>query len=139
MSELARNAKRRGDEAGALRWYREAFETSEGPATRLQWGASYVNALVELAPHDEAPIERAAQRLFDEAARQPDAFYERSGRSLARVGKSLQAWNKGGAHAAAIGRLRVQLSGVCGALPAGQPPRSRCEQLLLKPAPKTVA
>ncbi|HEY4068635.1 MAG TPA: thioredoxin fold domain-containing protein, partial [Burkholderiaceae bacterium] len=123
MSELAGNAKRRGDTAGALRWYREAFETSVGPATRLQWGASYVNALVELAPQDEAPIERAAQQLFDEAARQPDAFYERSGRSLARVGSSLWTWNKGGAHAAAMGRLHSQLAGVCGALPARQAPR----------------
>ena len=42
MSELASNAKKRGDKAEALRWYREAFEKSEGPATRLQWGASYV-------------------------------------------------------------------------------------------------
>ena len=34
----------------ALHWYREAFEKSEGPATRLQWGASYVNALIDLSP-----------------------------------------------------------------------------------------
>ena len=57
MSELASNAKKRGDKAEALRWYREAFEKSEGPATRLQWGSSYISALVDLAPGDEAAIE----------------------------------------------------------------------------------
>ena len=65
MSELASNAKKRGDKAEALRWYREAFEKSEGPATRLQWGASYVGALVELAPHDEAAIEAARRPALE--------------------------------------------------------------------------
>ena len=40
MSELAANAKERGDKAAALRWYEQAWAASEGPATRLQWGAS---------------------------------------------------------------------------------------------------
>ncbi|MEP7099871.1 MAG: thioredoxin family protein, partial [Burkholderiales bacterium] len=44
MSELASNAKARGDKPEALNWYEQAFDKSEGPATRLQWGASYVNA-----------------------------------------------------------------------------------------------
>ncbi|MEO8923256.1 MAG: thioredoxin fold domain-containing protein, partial [Caldimonas sp.] len=39
MSELAGNARKRGDNATALHWYALAFEKSEGPATRLQWGA----------------------------------------------------------------------------------------------------
>jgi hypothetical protein len=138
MSELASNAKARGDRTEALRWYEEAFDKSEGPATRLQWGASYVNALVELAPRDEARIEKAAGQLLAEAAKQPDAFYERSGRSLQRVGTKLQAWNKGGAHGAAVKRLQAQLDGVCGALPADDPKRANCAALL-KTAPKETA
>jgi hypothetical protein len=106
MLGLAGNAKKRGDKAGALRWYREAFEKSEGPATRLQWGATYVNALVDLAPADEAAIEATTAQLWSEAAAQPDAFYERSARALQKVGAKLQAWNKGGAHRAAMARCR---------------------------------
>ena len=89
------NAKKRGDKAEALRWYREAYEKSEGPATRLQWGASYVAALVELAPRDEAAIEAATAQLWREAAAQPDAFYERSARSLQRVGEKLLGVEQG--------------------------------------------
>jgi thioredoxin-related protein len=138
MSELSSNAKNRGDTAEALRWSEAAFDKSEGPATRLQWGASYINALVELAPQDEARIEKAAAQVLTEAAATPDAFYERSARSLQRVGSKLGAWNKSGAHAGAIKRLQTQLDGVCGALPAADPNRATCAALL-KPAAKKTA
>jgi thioredoxin-related protein len=130
MSQLSGNAKKRGDKAEAVRWSQEAFDKSEGPATRLQWGASYVNTLVELAPQDEARIEGAVAQLFDEAAAQPNAFYERSARSLQRVGNKLQAWNKGKAHAPVLQRLQAKLDGVCAKLPAGDEQRGVCEGLL---------
>ena len=138
MLGLASNAKKRGDTADALHWYEESFDKSEGPATRLQWGAGYLNALIDLSPKDEDRIEKAASQLFAEAAKQPDAFYERSGRSLQRVGTKLQAWNKAGAHGAAMKRLQAQLDGVCNALDANDPKRANCAALL-KPAPKQTA
>jgi thioredoxin-related protein len=139
MSELASNAKARGDKPEALRWYQEAFDKSEGPATRLQWGASYVNALIDMAPQDEARIEKVASQLFAEAGKQPDAFYERSGRSMQRVGTKLQAWNQSGAHRAVMQRLQAQLDGVCGSLATADPKRANCAALLAKPATKTQA
>ena len=137
MSDLASNAKKRGDKAEALRWSGEAFATSEGPATRLQWGASHVTALVELAPQDEARIEQVVGQLFAEAAKQPDAFYERSARSLQRVGTRLQVWNKAGAHAGAIKRLQSQLDGLCAPLAKNEPQQARCAALL-KPEVKAA-
>ena len=130
MSELASNAKRRGDKQAALRWYREAFEKSEGPATRLQWGASYVGALVDLSPGDEAAIEGTTAQLWREAAAQPDAFYERSGRSLQRIGKKLRAWNAGGAHAASMARLRAELASSCTQADRSEADRATCKALL---------
>ncbi|MBC7956198.1 MAG: thioredoxin family protein [Cytophagales bacterium] len=136
MLGLAGNAKKRGDSAEALRWYEEAFAKSEGPATRLQWGATYVTALVDLAPHDEARIERAVQQVFTEAAAQPDVFYERSARSLKRVGDKLLAWQP--KHVAAVKRLQAQLDVVCRQLPADDGQRAVCEGLL-KPVGKLSA
>jgi len=138
MSELASNAKKRGDKAEALRWYREAFEKSEGPATRLQWGASYVNALIDLAPADEAAIEAATAQLWSEAAAQPDAFYERSARSLQKVGAKLQAWNKGGAHRAAMARLQGKLDTLCAVPTHSASERSTCQALLTASAKPTA-
>lgn len=130
MSALAGNARARGDKTAALRWYEEAFDKSEGPATRLQWGASYVSALVELAPQDAPRIERASSQLIGEAAAQPNAFYERSARSLQRVGRKLQSWNADGAHADTIKRLQTQLAPVCAKLPADDGQRATCDGML---------
>lgn len=137
MSALASNAKSRGDATEALRWYEEAHTRSVGPATRLQWGASHVSALVELAPQDSARIEKAALQVFNDAASQPDAFYERSARSLQRVGKQLLAWATpaagGPAAVAVLERLQTRLDGICRALPTADKQRAACENLL-KPA-----
>jgi cytochrome c556 len=131
MVQLAANAKKRGDKAEALRWSQQAFDKAEGPATRLQWGAGYLSNLVELAPQDEARIEAAATQLLAEAAAQPNAFYERSARSLQRVGSKLATWNDGQKHAAAVQRLQAQLDGVCARLPADDAPqRGVCSGLL---------
>ena len=115
MSGLASNARKRGDSAEALRWYREAFEKSEGPATRLQWGASYLNALVELSPADEKR-DRGRRRCscWREAATLPDAF-DAAQRPLAAAGRqeARQAWSQGGAHGASMTRLRGELDTLC--------------------------
>lgn len=133
MSQLGGNAKKQGQKAEALRWYEEAFNKSEGPATRLQWGANYLGALVELAPEDTARIEKAAAQLFAEAAKDPGAFYERSERSLKKVASLLADWNKSPAQAAAVGRLKSQLDGVCGQLDGSDAKaRAACQGLLTR-------
>ena len=136
MSALGSNARGRGDHAEALRWYEQAYARSEGPATRLQWGASYLTALVDLAPQEVARIESAAQQVLKDAASQPNAFYERSGRSLKRIGSKLAAWAGTGSAtpaSAALQRLQRQLDDICRPLPASDPQRETCDKLL-KPA-----
>ncbi len=132
MLGLAGTAKRRGDSAEALNWYQQAFDSSEGPATRLQWGAAYLKALVDLSPQDAPRIERTAAQLFTEAADQPHAFYERSARSLQQVGEKLQAWRKqrGAGSAASIQRLQAQLDGLCSRQPEADGQRAACRRLL---------
>jgi thioredoxin-related protein len=129
MSQLAGNARKLGRSDEALRWYQQSFEKSEGPATRLQWGAGYFAALVDLAPQDAARIEKTAAQLFTEAAQDKGAFYERSARSLQRVGSKLVAWNGAGKHNAAMERLQRQLAGVCGRIDAADAQRATCDAL----------
>ena len=64
MSQLGGNARKQGRNDEALDWYAQAFEKSEGPATRLQWGAGYFGALVDLAPQDAARIEKTARSCW---------------------------------------------------------------------------
>jgi thiol-disulfide isomerase/thioredoxin len=130
MSQLAGNARRLGRTEEALQWYQQAFERSEGPATRLQWGAGYVSALVELAPADAQRIEKTAAQLFSEAAKDKGAFHERSARSLQRVGSKLNEWNKDGSKTAVLQRLKRQLDGVCAGVEAADGQRATCQGVL---------
>ncbi|MFZ6727590.1 thioredoxin family protein [Undibacterium sp. MH2W] len=132
MSTLASNAKRRGDKATALNWYGQAYDASKGPATRLQWGASYVTNLVDLAPTDDARIERTVTSVFTELSKTENAFYERNRASLDRIGKKLIEWNKDGKHQAVFQKVHVQLDGICAKLPAGDPQKATCQSVLTK-------
>ena len=138
MLGLADNAKRRGDKAAAVDWAEKAYIAAKGPATRLQWGSRYVATLVDLTPQDAARIEKAAAQVIAELEPSPDTFYERNQRALERVGKNLAKWNKDNAHSAAVGRLRVEMAGVCAKVPAADPARATCDRVL-KPGAATQA
>ncbi len=129
MLGLAGNAKRRGDKEGAIAWAEKAYASARGPATRLQWGVSYVSTLVDLAPDDASRIEKAAGEVIGELEPVPDTFYDRNRRSLERMAKKLLAWNKGNAHQASIKRLRAELDDVCAKLPSSDPARTACVQV----------
>ena len=130
MLGLASNAKKRGDKAAALDWEEKAYTAADGPATRLQWGVHYVNALIDLAPQESARIEKVAQSVIGELDPAPDTFYARNGRSLERMGKKLVSWNKDRQHEAALNRIRAQMALVCAKLPAADPARGVCDSVL---------
>jgi thioredoxin-related protein len=134
MIELASSARKQGRTADALQWYQQAYEKSEGPATRLQWGSNYLRALIDLAPNDAMRIESTALSVFNDAAAQSNAFDQRGGRSLQAVGAALVKWNTGGQHQAVVDHLSTQLGGICAKLPAGEPQRATCDGVF-KPAP----
>jgi thiol-disulfide isomerase/thioredoxin len=130
MLGLAANAKKRGDKAAALGWYEKAYTAADGPATRLQWGASYVSALVDLSPQDAARIEAATTHVIGELDARPDTFFGRNQRALDRIGRKLTAWNTDKQHNDSLQRIRAQMAGVCGKLPAGDPARGVCDNAL---------
>jgi thioredoxin-related protein len=130
MVDLAEVAKKRGDIAGALDWYAQSYAAAKGPATRLQWGARYVNALTELAPQDVAGIEKAAGSVVGELEPVPETFYDRNLRGLERMGRKLSDWGKQPAQKAALERIRGQMDAVCARLPAGDPTRAKCKEAL---------
>jgi hypothetical protein len=133
MVDLAEVAKRKGDNAAALDWYAQSYAAAKGPATRVQWGTRYVNAITELKPRDVAAVERAADSVIAELEPVPDAFYDRNLRALERMGRKLGDWGKDGEQRAALERIRAQMDAVCAKLPHGDPTRAKCSGTL-KPA-----
>lgn len=126
MLALAANARARGDNRAALDWSEQAWNASVGTATRLQWGSSYVNRLIELTPQDAARIEKAANGVLAELEAVPETFYERNRRGLEKMGQRLLAWNAGDQHAAVLQKLKSQLDSVCASLPPQDETRAAC-------------
>lgn len=130
MLDLADNAKRRGDRAAALDWYARAHAAARGPATRLQWGAIRVRALLELAPEDSAQIESVTAAVLGEIEPVPASFDGRNRAALARMRERLSAWGAAPAHEDAWVRLQTRWLALCGKLPADTPQRGICAQAL---------
>ncbi len=130
MLGLAANARARGDKALALDWYARAHDAARGPATRLQWGATHVRALIDLAPGDVRAVEQAAVAVLGELEPEPGVFEGRNLAVLQRLGARLTDWGQAPAHAAALDRVRTQWRRLCGALPAGAPQRDVCAATL---------
>ncbi|HEX8614060.1 MAG TPA: thioredoxin family protein [Telluria sp.] len=93
MHNLAGVAKQRGDTAALLDWYQRAWEQSRGPATRLQWGATFLLALLDATPLDAARIGALAAALLPEVDGMFDANCRRNGTQLARMLGKLNGWN----------------------------------------------
>ncbi|MBV7539243.1 thioredoxin family protein [Duganella sp. sic0402] len=92
MLSLAAAAKRRSDSAGVLSWYGKAWDAAIGPATRLQWGVTYLSSLIDLAPQDSVRIELAAQGLLaDIQAAGADAHQQRNLSQLQKLSAKLAA------------------------------------------------
>jgi len=126
MTDLAINAKKRGDTKTALDWYEQAYGAAKGPATRLQWGSTYLGGLLELTPDDEKRIEKTANSIISELGDTQNAFYERNRRVLEKLGHKFVVWNTLGQHEAVFQKVHQQLNGVCAKLPDNDSQRAAC-------------
>lgn len=93
MHNLAGFAKKRGDTEAMLDWYRRAWEQSSGPATRLQWGATFLLALLDATPADAGRIGATCGALLRELEGMLDANCRRNGTQLSRMLNKLTGWN----------------------------------------------
>jgi thioredoxin-like negative regulator of GroEL len=128
MLGLASNAKKRGDKAAALQWYEQAWKKSEGPATRIQWGVSYVSNVVDLSPTDTSRVAASAGGVIAGLEAKGETFFERNQRSLQRMAKKLAEWQGTDAsRVKVVTQLKAQLAKTCGKLPAKDAGRANCE------------
>lgn len=130
MSLLAGLAEKEGKTEEAVAWLKRAYDESSGPATRFQWGTSYVIGLLEMTPANAEGIEKAASGLLDELGQANGAFYNRNSKRLGQLDKALREWNAGGAHQETLGRIRAQVQGLCARLPEGDESRATCDGFL---------
>jgi protein disulfide-isomerase len=116
MADLADLDEEMGRKDEALAWLERAYRESKGPATRFQWGTSYVRGLIRMRPDDETAIRDAAIEVLGEL-QGPDRIYTRTRTRLERLDTNLRQWGGDGRHVAAIAAIRGRMDRVCAAIP----------------------
>ena len=116
MSDLAELEQEAGNTTAALAWLRRAYDESEGPATRFQWGYGYVDGLIEMTPEDADSIAAATGQVLSELDGQPDAIHGRTGRILNRLSERLEEWNEDGRYDSQIAMIQNRVKGLCASL-----------------------
>lgn len=129
MSGLGSLAEEEGNDVEALEWYRKAYAASEGAATRLQWGASYVRALIRLAPDQRELIGTTADSLLDEFSSRSDVFSNRNFRVLRRLNDQMIAWQAEQESPASAHEFLTRIDRMCQAEAEGTIARQNCESL----------
>jgi protein disulfide-isomerase len=130
MLDLADLAQKAGRKQEALQWLQKAYATAKGPATRFQWGTSYLVGLIEMTPEDTKTIEHAGLEVLGELDGAPDAFYQRTRMRLEQLDARLQDWGRTGDAAKVVATLRERTHEICRKLPEGDQGRRHCEQFL---------
>jgi thiol-disulfide isomerase/thioredoxin len=135
MLDLAELAKKSGQKDAAVQWLARAYEGAKGPATRFQWGSSYLVGLIEMTPENSQAIEKVGLEVLGELDDSPDAFYQRTRLRLEQLSTKLLDWGKTGDRAKTIETLRNRVGEICRGMPEGDAGRTSCEGFLKPAAP----
>jgi thiol-disulfide isomerase/thioredoxin len=127
MTNLSKLAEKQGDNEEAIAWLRKAYDTSDGQATRFEWGYYYVNGLIRMTPEDADGIAAATEELLAELDGRQDAIYNRTGRIMRRLGDRLAEWNHDGRHDEQIARIQARVDGLCAEIPTGDASLATCQ------------
>jgi thiol-disulfide isomerase/thioredoxin len=130
-ADLAEISEKLGHKDEALMLLDEAYQESQGAATRFQWGQLYVSGLLRLAPKDAPRIETAGVQVLSELDG-PDRIYLRARVRLEKLNQELRAWNLGakGAHGDVLQSLRARMQQICVKIPDDEPARASCDAFL---------
>lgn len=113
MLDLAGIAEDEKDGPRAIAWARKAYETAEGPATRVQWAIEYSKTVLRQAPGDKAAVEASAAAVIDALDKDSGDYYQRTRVKVAAWGGQLRQWSDAHHGHAVLTRLDARMNGVC--------------------------
>lgn len=129
MPTLAEYAQARGEIDQALEWLERAYRESRGPATRAQWGYTYLMGLIDMQPERKAQIRDVAVQIIGELEQQPSAFYQRTRMRFERLDEALSQWAENHDADAEREEIANAMKPVCVQLPEKSETRFSCEEL----------
>ncbi len=135
MSWMADLEEQDGNVEQALRWSRRAYDGSEGPYTRFQWGSNYLRDAMRLAPEDADTVEQASNQVLPALLAFDDAFANRNWTRWQRLEKAYREWGEDDDRGDAVARIRGTVLAACERFAEGEDgdedsPRARCSGFL---------
>lgn len=128
MVSLAEIEQRAGNKDVAISWLKKAYDASQGPATRFQWGANYLKGLLEMAPAETQLIQETTVRLISEL-QEGGGFFQRPKAQLQRLEGQLQEWGEAHEDEEVLSTIRNSVLAVCLA-DTQEESRKACEAFL---------
>ena len=129
MVSLADIEQSAGNHIEAIAWFKRAYETARGPATRFQWGYYYIKGLIEMSPKDADLIRRTTISVIRELEA-GSGFYQRPKAQLAWLESELREWSESENNADALVGIRDDVLTVCANLPAEEESQKTCRAFL---------
>jgi protein disulfide-isomerase len=126
IGDLADVEEHLGNEERALELWAEAYEKAQGPASRFQWGYSYLDALLRLTPDDTATIEKAGLAVTAELDG-PNRIHRRTLARLNRLDGKLDAWSTTPAREEVYAKLRTSVAKACEKSPGDAAVTAGCQ------------
>lgn len=126
MSSLSALAEKEEDIEAAVAWRKQAYETSVGNATRLQWGGAYVRALIRMTPEANEEILRVTEELVANFEGANDIFSGRNFRVLRSLAKALHEWQGDNSN---LNQLFAELAGRCAQFDNDSAFKTNCEEV----------
>lgn len=130
-ADLAGIAEKLGHRDEALALLGQAYQESQGAATRFQWGQAWLSGLLRLAPKDAPRIQSAGTQVLSELDG-TDRIYLRARVELARLDRELRDWNSAArdTHRDVLESLHARMQQICVKIPDGEPARASCDAFL---------
>jgi protein disulfide-isomerase len=129
MVELADIEQRAGDPLAAIEWLRRAYESSQGPATRFQWGNYYLAGLLEMQPDNIQLIQQTAVGLIAELQNSV-GLYQRPKAQFARMQEKIIRWSESHDRAPEMAEMRRAVLAVCASARRQDESRAACDAFL---------
>ncbi len=129
MSSLAGLAEKQENTVDALQWRKRAYESAVGAATRFQWGANYVRALIRLTPDDQTLIVGTSMKLFDDLGAEQEIFAGRNFRILRSLNSQLSQWQQEITDDNIVQAFTVRLKAMCEHQTQQSLEKENCESL----------
>jgi protein disulfide-isomerase len=116
LGDLADVEEKLGNPQRALELMAEAYDKAKGPASRFQWGYSYLDGLLRLTPEDTATIEKVGSKVIAELDG-PNRVHRRTLSRIDRLDQRLREWGNTPARVAIVARFRTEVLAACAQSP----------------------